>query len=67
MIYIGETLIELYAKFGINPEDKKTWKREKQPTLLDLYDLWERDKKRYKNDATCYNSDQFIFFFLRHS
>ncbi len=52
MTYIGETLIELYAKFGINPEDRKTWKQEKQPTLLDLYDLWERDKKRYKNDAT---------------
>jgi hypothetical protein len=52
MTYIGETLIDLYAKFGIDPEDKKTWKQEKQPTLLDLYDLWERDKKRYKNDAT---------------
>jgi len=40
MTYIGETLIELYAKFRINPEDMKTWKQEKQPTLLDLYDLW---------------------------
>jgi hypothetical protein len=52
MTYIGETLIELYAMFGINPEDKKTWKKEKQPTFLDLYDIWDRDKKRYKNDQT---------------
>jgi len=50
--YIGETLVELYAKFGIVPEDRKTWKQEKQPTFLDLYDIWERDKKKYKSDAT---------------
>ncbi|SNQ59683.1 hypothetical protein [Candidatus Methanoperedens nitratireducens] len=52
MTYIGETLVELYAKFGIVPEDRKTWRQEKQPTFLDLYDIWERDKKKYKSDAT---------------
>ncbi|HYN44531.1 MAG TPA: hypothetical protein VER35_00890 [Candidatus Limnocylindrales bacterium] len=50
--YIGETLVELYAKFGISPQDRKTWKQEKQPTFLDLYDIWERDKKKCKSDAT---------------
>jgi len=50
--YIGETLVELYARFGISPEDRKTWKQEKQPAFLDLYDIWERDRKKYKSDTT---------------
>ncbi len=41
--YLHETVLRLYAKFGFDPSDKKTWKPAKQPTPEDIYDLWEQD------------------------
>lgn len=50
--YIHETVLSLYAKFGFDPTDKKTWKPEKQPTLSNLYDIWESDYQREPKNTT---------------
>lgn len=44
LAYAERTLMRLYAKFGIVPTDPTTWKQEKQPTLIDLYNIWNADK-----------------------
>jgi hypothetical protein len=41
--YLHETVLRLYAKFGFDPSDKKTWKPAKQPTPENIYDMWESD------------------------
>lgn len=52
MGYIGRTLLDLYFRFGIDPANPKTWKTEKQPTLIDLYQVWENDFKEDPANVT---------------
>jgi hypothetical protein len=41
--YIEESLIKLYIKYGIDPDDVSTWEPTIQPTLIELYKNWEHD------------------------
>jgi hypothetical protein len=41
--YVERSLLHLYSKFEISPTDPKTWVKEEQPTLIDLYNIWHTD------------------------
>ena len=45
LAYVERSLLRVYAKFGISPTDPQTWKQEKQPTLIDLFNIWNSDKE----------------------
>ncbi len=44
LAYVERTILRLYSKFGISPTEPATWKQEKQPTLIDLYNIWDADR-----------------------
>ncbi len=52
LTYIGDTILELYAQHGIDPEDTRTWKQETQPTFSELHDIWTRDRQRDPKNTT---------------
>jgi hypothetical protein len=51
LAYVERTIMRLYSKFGISPLDPETWKQEKQPTLIDLYNIWNTDKELSNKEA----------------
>lgn len=48
MSYIGDTVMNLYARHGFDPSDPKTWNPAVQPTLSELHDVWKKD---YESDS----------------
>lgn len=52
MNYIGETVLKLYARHGFDPDDAKTWRKEQQPTLSELHDIWKKDFESDKKNTT---------------
>ena len=50
--YIHEIVLRIYSRFGFDPSDPKTWKPAEQPTLSDLYDMWEEDLSLDPKDTT---------------
>ncbi len=51
LAYIERSLMRLYAKFGIKPNDHTTWTQDNQPVLLDLYNIWNADKDTDAREA----------------
>ena len=43
LAYVEKSLLKLYNTFKIYPTDPKTWIQEKQPTLIDLHNVWCTD------------------------
>lgn len=52
MSYIGDTVLNLFARHGFDPSDSKTWKPEQQPTLSELHDIWKKDFESDKKNTT---------------
>jgi hypothetical protein len=50
--YIGDTVLNLYARHGFDPSDPKTWKRDIQPTLSELHDIWKKDFESDNKNST---------------
>lgn len=50
--YIHDTILRLYAKFKFDPHNTKSWKPAVQPTLSDLYTMWETDLSADSDNST---------------
>jgi hypothetical protein len=50
--YIGDTVLSLYARHGFDPSDPKTWKRDIQPTLSELHNIWKQDFESDSKNTT---------------
>lgn len=51
LAYVERKLIQLYSMFGITSTDTATWKQEKQPTLIDLYRIFDHEKEGEGREA----------------